>query len=511
MTTGAHVCLPPLQRALVSIGIMAATLMQVLDTTIVNVALPHMEGSLAATHDQISWVLTSYLVSSAILMPLTGYFSERLGRRNYLFISIIGFIIASCLCGAATSLSQIVAFRLLQGVFGAALVPLSQAIMTDIFPKEEHGMAMAIWGMGVMIGPILGPTLGGYLTDVATWRWNFYINIPVGILSLFLLWRYLPDTKKSLRGMNWLGLSLISLLIGATQYLLDRGNQQDWFSSWDIRIAALFIIIGLLGFVFPYLRKSINGVVNLSVFRDRNFSLSCLLIAMFGLGLYGTMVMLPIMLEDLLNYPVLTTGINMAPRGVSSMIAMLFVGKMMRKIDARLIIAMGIVISCLGTAIDLSYSLNISSGWISWPMFLQGFGMGMIFTPLSVIAFSTLTTTFRTEAAGMYSLLRTIGSSIGISIVSTLYSRQSQTAWNQIGSSIQPYNPALETYLDNHQLTLDNPVAAQVLGQELAQQAGMVAMLDVFTFICWSFAIMLVMLILLKKPKKVIHDMDVVE
>ena len=311
--------------------------------------------------------------------------------------------------------------------------------------------------------------------------------------------------------MNWLGLSLISLLIGATQYLLDRGNQQDWFSSWDIRIAALFIIIGLLGFVFPYLRKSINGVVNLSVFRDRNFSLSCLLIAMFGLGLYGTMVMLPIMLEDLLNYPVLTTGINMAPRGVSSMIAMLFVGKMMRKIDARLIIAMGIVISCLGTAIDLSYSLNISSGWISWPMFLQGFGMGMIFTPLSVIAFSTLTTTFRTEAAGMYSLLRTIGSSIGISIVSTLYSRQSQTAWNQIGSSIQPYNPALETYLDNHQLTLDNPVAAQVLGQELAQQAGMVAMLDVFTFICWSFAIMLVMLILLKKPKKVIHDMDVVE
>src|SRR5690349_21967725 len=236
-------------RLLITFAVMSATLIQVLDTTIVNVALPHMQGQLGATTDQISWVLTSYLVASGIFMPLTGYFSDVLGRKRYLLCSITGFVMASALCGISQNLAEIVAFRLLQGVFGAALVPLSQAIMADAYPIEERGRAMAIWGLGVMVGPVLGPTLGGWLTDVASWRWTFYINVPVGVLSLFLAMQFVPDTQRRQRRADWLGFALLSTGIAGLQYFLDRGNQQDWFAARDIRVAAILGAVGIAAFI----------------------------------------------------------------------------------------------------------------------------------------------------------------------------------------------------------------------------------------------------------------------
>lgn len=304
------------QRWIITVAIMAATLMQVLDTTIVNVALPHMQGSLGASPDEITWTLTSYLVASAIFMPLTGYFTDRFGRKAYLLLSIIGFTLTSALCGAATSIVQMVVFRLLQGIFGAGLVPLSQAILTDIFPDNERGKAMAIWGMGVMVGPILGPSLGGYLTDIASWRWTFYVNIPFGIAATLMVFHFVPDTLKKERKMDWIGMILIALAVGSIQYVLDRGNQMDWFAALDIRTATFLGLISLCGFIAYSIKNKSNALFDLSIFQDRNFVLSSLLLAILGLGMYGTMVIQPQMLQGLLNYPVLIAGLIMRPAGL---------------------------------------------------------------------------------------------------------------------------------------------------------------------------------------------------
>lgn len=498
-----HTQFTPYSRALITIAVMSATLMQVLDTTIVNVALPHMEGSLGTTSDEISWVLTSYLVASAILMPLTGYFTDRLGQKKYLLISISGFVIASILCGAAESIGQIVFFRLLQGVFGAALVPLSQAILTDIYPPEERGSAMAIWGVGVMVGPVLGPTLGGYLTEIASWRWNFYINVPVGIFCLMLTWQMLPETKTKERKMDWIGLTLISLSIGSLQFFLDRGNQDDWLNSSVICIALFLSVIGFLGFILNNIgKKSEDTVFELSIFSDRNFAIGCILIAVFGLGFYGAMIVIPLMLENLFNYPVLTTGLVMAPRGLSGMASMLIVGKLMKYVDPRKIIIIGVLISGYGIYIGTRYNLDISYGWIIYPMILQGFGLGMIFVPLSAVAFSTLPASSRAEGAGLFSLLRTLGSSIGISVVATVLTRRTQMAWNQLGGFINPYNPAVTHYLQPLHINNNSPLAIAILARTLARHAQMLSFVDVFALIAASFVIMLPLVFLLQKPKK---------
>jgi len=481
---------------------MSATLMQVLDTTIVNVALPHMQGSLGATPDEISWVLTSYLVASAIVMPLTGFFTDKFGRRKYLLICISGFIVASGLCGAAQTLTEIVAFRILQGLFGASLVPLSQAIMTDVFPPEERGSAMAIWGMGVMVGPILGPTLGGYLTEVTTWRWNFYINLPVGILSFLLAWYVVPDTEKKTRKMDWFGLSLISIGIAATQYFFDRGNHDDWFQSPTMCFVALLSVGSIGGFLYYCLKGRIDAVFDLRVFKDLNFTMACLVMAVFGLGLYGTMVIMPLLLEDLLNYPVIIAGLVLAPRGISSLIGMMFVGRWVNRYDPRLLVMAGMLLSMLGTWACTLYNLNINPFWIIWPLLIQGFGLSLVFVPISTIAFSTLSPALRSEAAGLYSLIRTLGSSIGISIVITYYTRHVQAAWNQMGGSINPYNPQLTAYLQAGNLSLNDPSTLNILARELGRQAQMVSFINAFGFISMSFLVVLPLIFLMKDPRK---------
>jgi MFS transporter, DHA2 family, multidrug resistance protein len=489
------------ERLMITLAVMSATLIQVLDTTIVNVALPHMAGELGATTDQISWVLTSYLVSSAIVMPLTGYFADTLGRKRYLLISITGFVISSALCGIAQNLTEIVLFRLLQGVFGAALVPLSQAIMSDAYPPEDRGKAMAIWGMGVMVGPVLGPTLGGWLTDVASWRWTFYINVPVGALSFFLATQYVTQSARKQRRMDWIGLALLGGGVAGLQYMLDRGTQQDWFAANDIRAAALLAVVGFVGFVFHSLRLGEHALFDLRIFKDRNFTIACVAMAALGLGLFGGLVLQPILLEGLLDYPIVTTGLVMAPRGIATAVSMMVVGRLVGKVDPRLIVGVGMLVSAVGSYAMTFYSLDVSTMWIIWPALLQGIGLGLIFVPLSTIAYATLDRSRMAEAAGIYSLVRTIGAAAGISIVTTLLTRQTQVIWNELGGHITKFNPALLEYLRPLNLSPTDPRAMALIAAQIAKQAEMSAILDVFKVTTWSFLGMLPLVLLLRRSK----------
>lgn len=501
MATEIYKTITPLQRALITFVVMAATLMQVIDTTIVNVALPHMQGALSASPDEITWTLTSYLVASAIFMPLTGYMSDFLGRRFYLFISIAGFTAVSALCGASVNLTEMVVFRLLQGMFGAALVPLSQAIMTDIFPPEERTRAMAIWGVGVMVGPILGPTLGGYLTDIASWRWTFYVNVPVGIFTLMFM-SVIPDSPKRHRKMDWLGVVLICTAIGGMQYVIDRGNSADWFASEKIVFITYLTVSCFLGYLLHQYNNPNESVFNLKIFKDKNFAISSLMLCVVGLGLYGTMVIQPIMMQSFLGYPVLATGLILAPRGIAGMLSMVVVTQLAKRIDPRWIILMGIMFCTTGIWASTYYSLYINTWWLIWPMVLQGFGMGMIFVPLSTIAFSTLESSLRTEAAGLYSLIRTIGGSIGISIAITIYSRRSQEFWAELGSGINIYRSAVYEYLKPLHLMPDSPLGSTLLSHELLRQSSMLAFVNVYAFIACSFIMLTPLVLMLDKSKR---------
>ncbi|MFA6408749.1 MAG: DHA2 family efflux MFS transporter permease subunit [Gammaproteobacteria bacterium] len=487
------------QQLLVTIAVMSAAFMQVLDTTIVNVALPHMRSSLGATPDQISWALTCYLVASGICMPLTGYFSDRLGRKNYLLWCIGGFVVASALCGTSQSLTEIILYRVLQGIFGAGLVPLSQTILIDTFPPKALGKAMAIWGAGIMLGPILGPTLGGYLTEVSSWRWTFYVNVPMGIAAFLLAWNVISETPKKDRRMDWLGLVLLFLGVGGTQYFLDRGNREDWFSATNIKIAATLAFIGLTGFIVRELKHQKKAFFDIRIFKNRNFAVSSIILLMLGLGLFGTMVIQPMFLEEQLGYPVLTTGLAISPRGLASMVSMILVSKLIARFDPRLLIAVGTILGAIGMWIGTFYSLDVSMSWIIWPSLLQGLGIGLIFAPLTAVAFATLPETAKTEAAGLFSLIRTMGSSIGIAIILTLFSRHSQTAWNHLSGFINPYNPIYINYLATLHLSITDPKAIQLVASEVGRQAQMLAFINVFTFIAWNFLTTLPLLLLLKK------------
>jgi MFS transporter, DHA2 family, multidrug resistance protein len=490
------------ERLMITLAVMSATLIQVLDTTIVNVALPHMAGELGATTEQISWVLTSYLVSSAIVMPLTGYFADTRGRKRFLLICISGFVAASALCGIAQNLVQIVGFRLLQGVFGAALVPLSQAIMTDAYPPEDRGKAMAIWGLGVMVGPVLGPTLGGWLTDVASWRWTFYINVPIGALSFFLASQYVPAGETRERRMDWTGLALLGSGVAGLQYMLDRGTSQDWFAANDIRVSALLAVGGLAGFAWWSLRLGPRALFDLRIFGDRNFAMACGVMLAMGLGLFGGLVLQPILLEGLLGYPIVTTGLVMAPRGMATAIAMIVVGRLVGKHDARVLVGMGMLLSAAGSWAMTGYSLEVTTFWIIWPAFLQGLGLGLIFVPLSTIAYATMERARIPEAAGIYSLVRTIGAAAGISVVTTLMTRQAQVIWNELGAHVTRFNPALIEYLRPLHLSPEDPRALALVAAQIGQQAEMGAILDVFKVTTWSFLLMLPLVFLLRRSKR---------
>jgi len=484
-------------RFFVALAVMAATVIQVLDTTIVNVALPHMAGELSASTDQISWVLTSYIVAASIVMPMTGYLTDRLGRRRYLLISIAGFVIASALCGIATSLPEIVLFRLLQGVFGASLVPLSQAIMVDSYPMHERGKALAIWGMGVMVAPILGPTIGGWLTETIDWRWNFYINVPIGVLSFLLAARHVPDTPVKARGMDWLGLAYLAMFVGALQYLLDRGQQEDWFSAGAIRIAAVVLVAALALFVVHSVLSKRETLFNIRMFADRNFTAASIVGGAMGLSLFGGMLLQPVLFENLLQYPTFDTGLAMMPRGIGSLISMLIVGRLVGRLGAKPLIYFGIATGILGAWMMTHVGLDASASTMIIPLILQGIGVGFVFVPLSAVAFATLPKSLSAEAAGVYSLIRSIGSSIGISIVSVSMTRGSQASWGALRGYVDPYRPEVQQYLNPLHLKAQG-LGLALIARETATQAQMLGLLKACWVIVASFVVMVPLVMLLK-------------
>jgi len=488
-------------RGLLVASVMLATLMQALDTTIANVALPNMQGSLSATQDQISWVLTSYIVAAAIATPATGWLASIMGRRRLLLIAIAGFTVASVLCGMATSIGAMVAFRLLQGLFGAALVPLSQSTLLDVYPREKHGAAMALWGMGVMIGPILGPPLGGWLTDAYSWHWVFLINVPIGALALFGVAASLPTDETRASRFDWRGFAFLAIGIGALQLFLDRGEQQDWFGSVEIQIEAALAFLGFYLY-FVHWKTSERAFLNLGLFADRNFFASNVFIFVLGVVLFATMALLPPFLQNLMNYPVVTTGLLLAPRGVGTLIAMMLVGRLMaRGMDARLLAGIGMIMTTYSLWQMVHFSLDVPQHMIITTGVIQGLGLGLVFVPISTVAYSTLPTSTRTEAAGIFSLMRNIGSSVGISIVMTLLSRNTQINHAEIASTITPFsdNAAQATSL----FGTTTPAGLMALNGEITRQASGIAFINDFWLMMVLTAISIPLLLMIRPVRNV--------
>jgi MFS transporter, DHA2 family, multidrug resistance protein len=487
--------------ALITISVMLATIMQALDTTIANVALPHMQGTLSATQDQISWVLTSYIVAAGIMTPATGFLATRFGRKRLFVWSVVGFTLASLLCGAALTLNQIVLYRLLQGVFGAALVPLSQAILLDTFPREQHGKAMAMWGVGVMIGPILGPTLGGLLTEYYNWRWVFLINLPFGLLALGGILAFVPETEKDPdRPFDFTGFAFLAIAIGALQMMLDRGELQAWFESTEIVIEALVAGLALYMFIAHMLTHH-RPFLDRHLFLDRNFAVGLVFIFIIGIILLATMALLPPFLQHLKGYPVITTGYLLAPRGVGTMVSMMLVGRLMGKVDTRLLILGGLALTSLSLWQMARFNLDVTEFMLVESGVIQGLGLGMIFVPLSTVTFSTLAPHLRTEAAAMFSLMRNIGSSIGISIVTALLSRNTQINHATLGEHVNIFNPMMQAPYLPPSWALDSVTGLASLDAEVTRQAASIAYIDDFVLMMWVTLCALPLLFLLRRPR----------
>ncbi|MBL8689066.1 MAG: DHA2 family efflux MFS transporter permease subunit [Rhodospirillaceae bacterium] len=457
---------------------MAATVMHALDMTIANVALPHMQGTLLATQDQISWVLTSYVVASAIMTPPTGILAARMGRKRFFQWSIAGFTVASLLCGFASSLSEMVFFRLLQGACGAALIPVSQAILLDTYPRERHAQAMAMWGVGIMVGPILGPTVGGYLTELYDWRWIFFINLPIGIIAMLGVAATVPETPRDPnRTFDFTGFALLTLAVGSFQLMLDRGELEGWFDSTEIVIEAVIAGLCCYGFIVHSWTAD-RPFLDLNLMRDRNYGIGVLLIFLINLMMLATLALLPAFLQGLLGYPIVETGYLMMPRGIGTMIAMLVVGRISGTVDARLIVTVGLLLTSLSMWEMSLFNMNVDEHLIIVTGALQGFGMGLIFSPLSAMTFSTLAPHLRTDGAAVFSLLRNLGSSIGVSVMIAMLSQGRQLHRSQLVEHVTPFSPALKDAPDG--FALDTLSGLMRLSEEISRQADMLAYLGDF-------------------------------
>ncbi|WP_454883196.1 DHA2 family efflux MFS transporter permease subunit [Sphingomonas oryzagri] len=494
----------PATRRFITASVMAATVMNSLDSTIANVALPHIQGSVAASADEITWVLTSYIVAAAIFTPLTGWLAGRFGRKRLMLWSIVGFTLASGLCGIASNLGEIVGFRLLQGVFGAALVPMSQAILLDINPPERHGPAMSIWSMGAILGPIVGPALGGYLTDNFSWRYVFFINLPIGVLAFIGLFVFLTETKASERAkLDLFGFAMLGLAIGSLQLMLDRGQTKDWFSSLEICLeGACVVFFGYLFVVHTLTAR--KPFIDLALFSDRNFTLGSIFGFFLGVLIFSVLALLPPMLENLMGYPVVLTGLVTAPRGVGSLISMMLAGRLIKRFDSRLLIFIGFVLAgysmyrMAGFSLGMDESLMISSG------FIQGLGTGLIFVPLSAIAFGTLDARYRNEGAAMFTLIRNIGSAIGISVLQAMTIRNTATVHSRLAESVRPDNPVLAQASPGFDFSV--PVQVARMNAEITRQASMVAYIDAFWFLFILTVAAIPMLLFMRKPRQTAGD-----
>ena len=503
---------PHVNPWIVATAVMFATFMEILDTTVVNVSLPHIAGSLSASIDESTWALTSYLVANAIVLPLTGWLANYFGRKRLLMLSIGGFTAASLLCGLAPNLGMLVAFRVVQGLTGGALQPLSQAVLLEAFPPRDRGKAMGFWGLGIVVAPILGPVVGGWLTDSYSWRWVFYINFPVGIASMVMTKLFIfdpPYVSRKSETIDYWGIGLLAVGIGGLQIMLDLGQQRDWFSSDMIRVTAVLAVIGLAVFIWRELHTD-HPVVDLRVFKIRTYSAGVFLMTVLGFVLFGSLVLLPIMLQTLLGYPSLQAGIAMAPRGMGSFLAMPIVGLLVARVDPRKLLALGLC----GGALTLYWlgQLDLSAGYwdIFWPQLIQGMSLGLIFVPLTTITMDPIPKETMGNATSLFNLMRNLGGSVGIAVATTMISRRAQQNINVLGANVTSYDPSTRRMLDGLKAimmargadlaTATDRAHAMLFGL-VARQATMLAFVGVFRLLALIFLLMLPLLLIMQTPR----------
>lgn len=495
-------------RWLLTIGIMGAMVMQILDTTIANVALPHMQTSLGATGETVTWVLTSYIVATAIALPATGWLADKFGSRNLFLISVAGFIVASMACGTAVNLEEMVAFRVVQGVFAAFINPLSQTSMLDINAPSQQRQAMAIWGMGVMVGPIMGPVIGGWLTESYNWRWVFYVNVPVGALTFAILWFLLPSRLLDARRFDWTGFLLLAVAVAAFQLMLDRGQGEDWFSSWEIIVEGLVALAaGWMALV--HFATAQKPLFERALFRDRNFVTGLFFMVVVGIAAMAPMALLPPMLQQLFGYPVIDTGMMMAPRGLGVLVTMAVSARLMAIMDTRIVIMAGFAIFGFSLRQMAGYSLEMDY----WPVvvsgFVQGLGMGMVFMPLNALAFATLRNDLRTEGSSLLNLMRSIGQSAGISLVTVFLARNLQTSHADLSQHVTQSTISAIDVGGLEQLGAGSDALFAAADAMVNQQAAMIAYIDDFYMMSWIAFAVIPLVMILKRPKgplEIVHS-----
>ncbi len=491
--------LPVRNTLLVVIGVMTASLLQVLDTTIANVAIPHMQAALGATPDEISWVLTSYIVASAVAMPITGWLADRIGSRRLFILSTAGFVVASMLCGMAQNITQMVLFRALQGAAGAFISPLSQAAMLDTNRPSRQPQMMAVWGMGIMIGPILGPIIGGWLTDNWNWRWVFYVNVPLGIVALAILIAELPSREVIKRRFDLFGFSMIAIAITALQLLLDRGNHLDWFESLEIWIYFIAIVSAVWIGAIHFKTSSQQTLFSGAIFANRNFIVAMLFMVVMGIVMFASMALLPSMLQRLLGYSVMGTGWAMMPRGVGTLLAMQCSGLLLRRgVDARLIVVSGFLLAGLSFWQMSGWSLEVDKFHIVASGFVQGCGIGLLFIPINTTAFAALTPALRTEGSSLLNLSRSLGASMGIAITTALLSRNLQSSHSDLATHVTASMTALVDFSALDRFQQFGTAALSVIDAEVNRQAAMIAYIDNFYLMMWLSLAALPMVLLMR-------------
>lgn len=498
---------------IIAISVMLGTFMEVLDTTVVNVSLPHIAGNLSASTDEATWVLTSYLVANAIVLPLTGWLANYFGRRRILLISVTGFTFFSFLCGIAPNLPALIIFRVFQGATGGGLQPLSQAILLEAFPPEQRGKAMAFWALGIVVAPMLGPVLGGWITDSYSWRWLFYINMPIGILAVIMAMLFIfdpPYIRRTSKTVDYPGIGFLALGIGALQIMLDKGQEDDWFGSRFIITLAVLAIGGLAFFVIRELVTR-DPVVHLRIFKVRTYTTGVFLMTVLGFVLYGSTVLIPLLLQTLLGYSALQAGLAMLPRGLGSFLFMPIVGILMGKIESRKLLAAGLIVCSY--SLYLFSRLNLNAGYwdIFWPQLLQGTSTGLLFVPLTTVTNDPIPRHEMGNATSLFNLMRNIGASIGIASVTTIVARHTQIHANVLGSNVTPYNPAATTVFDATRralmargvdfATATKQAYAAIFGM-VQQHASMMSYLDAFFLLSVLFILMLPLIFIMKKPTK---------
>jgi len=503
---------PAINPWVIAIAVMFATFMEVLDTTVVNVSLPHIAGSLSVTVNESTWAITSYLVANAIILPMTGWLASVFGRKNLLLWSVTGFTIASFLCGLAPNLAALIAFRIVQGMTGGVMQPLSQAILLESFEPQDRGKAMAFWALGIVVAPILGPVLGGWLTDTYSWRWVFYINIPVGIASFVMTTLYIfdPPYIKRLSGrIDYWGIGMLAVGVGALQYVLDKGQTDDWFSS-NLILALSVISVVTLAILIIHEWTAEHPIVDLKVFRERSYAIGVFLMMVVGFGLYGSMVLLPILLQTLLGYPALQAGIAMAPRGLGAFVMMPITGILTSRVDTRKLLGTGLVVVG-GTMIWLG-QINLDAGYwdVFWPQLMQGIGMSLVFVPLTTVAMAAIPPAGMNNASSLFNLMRNIGGSVGIAVSATMLARDRQAVGTVLGEHLTIYDQGTRMTLDQITAGLMNAGAdAVTAGQQalamldglLARQSAMVSFVTVFRTLGLLFFLFLPLVFLMRRPE----------